>query len=539
MAKREKHVYTDTGEIAHLWASGNKDNARTPTKHFWFEGPFLYSYSTCIGVLLPDNQVLISTYRYSNTTNSQYFDRDRAINHKNVFRVPKIPDNIDYLTYDTTKPKEARVALLKELAQRWTEEMKEEVMGVGIKSRKVKHIARTMHHIRTRAIAFGCKVSQLPKFDYNDDEADENQAKELLLAFRKKYCKREDERLAEQAIKEIERAKDASRHYGLNRQMDEVNAAIKTLAEAATSIELQCTKRDKERFAAEKIILKQLAVGLAAKVNAEKFRFNTQKLEELLAKQTSEENQWWDKVTPIQRLCEWFRAVTCPEGVKENFGTVAVAIAEIGQEVVDRAKAAVNTGEETVRQYRYADLVKRSLHLEGLTEGEAGVLLRDAADYRDKYRKEPPEKQLPDSVAEAEAFAEKVIADHRAQLLEAQKTVIADWKSHTDNPLLKHWNSPLRGLPPLLRLTQDGKQVETSWSARVPVEVCPALWELVQMARDGKKSIVGDFGPAGRVGMYNLNEVCADGGLIVGCHRIAYEEIKYIADLLGYTQQIG
>jgi len=50
-----KQVYL-TRDIAHLWASGQKDNARNPSRSFWFKGDKLYVHSACIAVLVRKRQ---------------------------------------------------------------------------------------------------------------------------------------------------------------------------------------------------------------------------------------------------------------------------------------------------------------------------------------------------------------------------------------------------------------------------------------------------------------------------------------------------
>ena len=80
----------------------------------------------------------------------------------------------------------------------------------------------------------------------------------------------------------------------------------------------------------------------------------------------------------------------------------------------------------------------------------------------------------------------------------------------------------------LLRLSKDGKTIETSGQAKVPVRVINDILPLVEMHKS--KNSERDYNI--RVGNYTLNKIYQDGSIKVGCHFIDYDEISYIADLL-------
>lgn len=88
-------------------------------------------------------------------------------------------------------------------------------------------------------------------------------------------------------------------------------------------------------------------------------------------------------------------------------------------------------------------------------------------------------------------------------------------------------------LPPALRLSQGGSEVETSHGARIPVTDARKLWALIQRAREGRR----DFTPGEPVpvGAYRLTKIRADGSIVVGCHDIAFAEIERIAVALDET----
>lgn len=78
-----------------------------------------------------------------------------------------------------------------------------------------------------------------------------------------------------------------------------------------------------------------------------------------------------------------------------------------------------------------------------------------------------------------------------------------------------------------------GDDIETSRGARVPLSVAPMLWRVVRGAHAGRdmREAIGS-----RVGLYRLDDVCTDGSLVIGCHRIAYDELHAMACRLGYAE---
>lgn len=82
----------------------------------------------------------------------------------------------------------------------------------------------------------------------------------------------------------------------------------------------------------------------------------------------------------------------------------------------------------------------------------------------------------------------------------------------------------------LLRVHND--EIHTSMGARVPLNVAPLLWGLVQRARAN-----GGYTPSEnarvQIGHYALNRIDADGTMRAGCHTILYDELAIMARKLG------
>jgi len=127
------------------------------------------------------------------------------------------------------------------------------------------------------------------------------------------------------------------------------------------------------------------------------------------------------------------------------------------------------------------------------------------------------------AAAEREAAALAEAEQARRAALAAER--VDDWRQ--GGPTIS-----LYSLPPMLRLSSDGAEVETSHGARIPVEDARRLWPIIERVRSGTK----DYTPGEPVGNYRLTQIKSDGSIVVGCHSIAYAEIASIAAALGLSQ---
>lgn len=91
---------------------------------------------------------------------------------------------------------------------------------------------------------------------------------------------------------------------------------------------------------------------------------------------------------------------------------------------------------------------------------------------------------------------------------------------------------------PVLRLSKDGKRVQTSLGAEVPTRVCARLWKLVQGKLSGEiQTMVYGMPKEDReVGHFTLNEIYPNGNIKVGCHTIPYAELERMAKILGLAE---
>lgn len=117
-----------------------------------------------------------------------------------------------------------------------------------------------------------------------------------------------------------------------------------------------------------------------------------------------------------------------------------------------------------------------------------------------------------------------IVADAARLIEQAQAERITAWRAGSTVVRLPH------DIGPLLRIV--GERIETSWGAEVPARVAPALWRAVTQARAGAATSAA-IGM--RVGHFTLNAIAADGALHIGCHVIAYDELRRLAVTLGYV----
>jgi len=145
----------------------------------------------------------------------------------------------------------------------------------------------------------------------------------------------------------------------------------------------------------------------------------------------------------------------------------------------------------------------------------------DAGALKERMAQDRREYEL--RVAEAAATAE-LIRKQRA-LEQAEK--LALWRTHELVGTVYFEQTALR-------LSEDGKEIETSRGARVPTSVAPWLWTMACQCRS--TNVETTFGTALSVGPYNLDKVDNDGSLHIGCHHIPFDELVLIAKQLNYKE---
>lgn len=131
----------------------------------------------------------------------------------------------------------------------------------------------------------------------------------------------------------------------------------------------------------------------------------------------------------------------------------------------------------------------------------------------------------------ADAAAERIRAEqmesHRAELVAS----LEEWR--TGAVIVR---SGLYALPPALRLSADGSEIQTSHGATIPASLAPELWQIIQTVRArGRSFAIADR----QIGPYRGLAVFPSGAIKVGCHDIAYAELERMAAALGLLETAG
>lgn len=115
--------------------------------------------------------------------------------------------------------------------------------------------------------------------------------------------------------------------------------------------------------------------------------------------------------------------------------------------------------------------------------------------------------------------ADAAWAKRKAEL-EATEAADAElWRRHEYKGERWYWNGTY------VRLSRDGRHVETSKGVVVPFADALRLFRLCRIHRDkaeGIQFIMRDV----EVGGYRINHIGDDGSCVVGCHRLSYDEME-------------
>ena len=157
---RIKRVFSDAGEVAHLWAHQTQDEARS--SNTFFEGPTFYSYGYHFPVATivthgtgkhKKTAVLMTTRTYSNTTSKHIWAAKSASSHMTVFNVPiggsRSYDSTDVRVDDLDK-KDSLLKLFESYQPRVNEAVKS---AAAARTRKAEHI-RTASNLIAEANEF-------------------------------------------------------------------------------------------------------------------------------------------------------------------------------------------------------------------------------------------------------------------------------------------------------------------------------------------------------------------------------------------------
>lgn len=175
---------------------------------------------------------------------------------------------------------------------------------------------------------------------------------------------------------------------------------------------------------------------------------------------------------------------------------------------------------------------------------EADSIRHQAADYAHAFDLPEPEFPGMDSEtlgtirerANKEAAKRKAQAKERARLraLDYAEKMI-EWRNGANANALALWQ--YSGEATALRLSRDGKHVETSRGASVTIRTARALYRAivaVKGASDETRAAMVESFPD--VDGFRLRAIGADGSAVIGCHTLEWPEIERFAISQGWAQ---
>lgn len=173
-------------------------------------------------------------------------------------------------------------------------------------------------------------------------------------------------------------------------------------------------------------------------------------------------------------------------------------------------------------------------------EAKTAAELQFSQDWRAAHQEEFA-RRFPEAVAAFPSWREGRASDYEiGRMIENDRSAyramierrelperIAAWRAH--NPLAR---VPY-DIAPLLRLSKDGKNVETSQGASVPVAHARRLFGFVARCRAEGREFVPN-GHTEHVGAFTVAHVAPNGDLRVGCHSFEWQEIERFAASMGW-----
>lgn len=195
-----------------------------------------------------------------------------------------------------------------------------------------------------------------------------------------------------------------------------------------------------------------------------------------------------------------------------------------------------NSEKKGIRQTTRDKFKAQALHLADSANAYLAALPADES-----------EGQEPINTQDLEAVRTHLVAVEQATKRLQEEQLQARMADLQDS--LEKWRSGevlartgLYSIPPALRLAyrddnrfgSSGWVVETSHGAEIPVADAHKLWPIILRVMAGSK----DYTPGEPIGAYSLTQIRTDGSIRVGCHDIAFAEIKGIAAKLGLLDEV-
>lgn len=139
--------------------------------------------------------------------------------------------------------------------------------------------------------------------------------------------------------------------------------------------------------------------------------------------------------------------------------------------------------------------------------------------YHDKIAARA-EKRAERDRKEAEKYAERA----RLRALDAQEK-LKEWREGANVSV--YYADPIA-------LRVKGDHIETTMGAKVPIDRSKELWALISHMVDTNQSWVRN-GKTFEIGHYSVDRIDPDGTTKIGCHTLEFNEMKTVAQSLGWA----
>lgn len=116
---------------------------------------------------------------------------------------------------------------------------------------------------------------------------------------------------------------------------------------------------------------------------------------------------------------------------------------------------------------------------------------------------------------------------HARKVALAEQKALDEWRNHVGDHT--GWFNTMA-----LRISKCTTMIETSQGAEIPVEHAMRLWPLLCYIRKTGHTWIANERKSAFLGPYKVTSITRD-TLVVGCHRIPWEEIEQIAKSLGLS----
>lgn len=538
-------------QVAHLWANASQDSARDPSGNMYFTGAALYSYGSHY----------VIGYRYATPDGSAFFILNADTNSPTTNKMRGIASHaiarfyarvhVGGLDGNAFSGRDWRARMMREaLAQggrlyaqasavsRVSLKRDSIVSEAGERIRAAQTLADAVMADKERSaddkraaratLATLAKVAAV-EWPRNADNASERAACDALASL----LVRDEQRakLARIVADVVNAADNATGADGFNR------SAVRRYDAAAAGLESLRAARDLAKrygFRMPRVPdMAAIAADLKPAADAARLAVALDDAREALERAESaarlvRDNPGWHASSVTRYASQVGEAATA---ARSYGGDVPAWMAERAERLIYRANRAQRFASLDGSPDRIGSTLDNGDRRAATDAVGAGEHYRRALRDFDsvaaalvEYPRHPAAARL-ESLRPQRDAAAQFVATLAERLEKENAERIAAWRDGVDSrPTFR-----AHAFPPMLRLSADGRTIETSHGAIVPATIAPRLWRLIESARGGDAAKVSAAFRGLHVGPFTLAEIRADGSAVIGCHDIPHAEMQRLA----------